>query len=463
MVQNMEIHMIRAIRQTVLLLASIWVVYEHIYGIELTFKRKSKWKEQTGWFYGITHLKIGLFLIGIIMCANVYLGEIGKLKEEIYLIVYLVLLHLFLFLAFREKKMRNLLMCIPALFTAGIPELLIAVVLPTEYFDGDGNIKNVWLSIVNDVGCFLILLWIRHADKKYAFSKRIKKKEKFLVVSSVLCFAIGWGMLCGDVYGENTSLEVNSHMEFFRVLFFFGSIALAWLIGRIVLSGTKADYFEELSSLHEKNAKETLALYESYKEAQTETRKLRHDMKNHFACIQMLAKEEKYEELQEYLYNFNEAIEDISYEFQTGNDIVDAILNVKVSAARKEGIVFSVTGMLPLMPFVDAMDWCKMISNAVDNGIEALRNCSVEEKVLKIQFRDNGNFLVIHVENICEEKVQINGNSIRTEKQDKVHHGFGIKNIETAVKKYGGELQLACEHKGEQYCFRLDMLLPLHN
>ena len=240
----------------------------------------------------------------------------------------------------------------------------------------------------------------------------------------------------------------------------FAIFALIMVI-RIIYIGTSADYYEELSAVHEKNARETLAFYESYKDAQIETRKLRHDMKNHLACIQMLAKEEKYAELQAYLESFNEAVSEVSMEIQTGNDIVDAILNVKLKSAKKEDITFAVTGMIPYMPYIDAMDWCKMISNAVDNGLEALRECSVSEKVLRIQFKSNGNFFVIHTENACEQEVQMDSNGIPTQKQDKTRHGFGLKNIEAAVKKYKGEMQISCRESGAHYVFALDLLLPI--
>ena len=42
-----------------------------------------------------------------------------------------------------------------------------------------------------------------------------------------------------------------------------------------------------------------------------------------------------------------------------------------------------------------------------------------------------------------------------------LRHGFGLKNIEAAVKKYKGEMQISCSKNKEHYIFALDLLLPI--
>ena len=55
----------------------------------------------------------------------------------------------------------------------------------------------------------------------------------------------------------------------------------------------------------------------------------------------------------------------------------------------------------------------------------------------------------------------MDSNGIPTQKQDKTRHGFGLKNIEAAVKKYKGEMQISCRESGAHYVFALDLLLPI--
>ena len=99
------------------------------------------------------------------------------------------------------------------------------------------------------------------------------------MISSVISL-FGAQLMIGETEG---GIKIGSGVAF---LFLALAIFLIAMVIRLIFVGTSADYYEELSVVHEKNARETLAFYESYKDAQIETRKLRHDMKNHFACIQ---------------------------------------------------------------------------------------------------------------------------------------------------------------------------------
>lgn len=438
-----------------LTMIELYIVYAHVYGIEVSVFLQGKVEDTTRThtlFYKIGHIKPSVWITGLgAILASVTWSE-GM--SDVQVLLYLFLIQAFSFCIAKDKKYKNSFWVWPVMFTTFLP---ISIVQTMVYGMGiQIDLESDINSLILDGIVFPIFIFIYLLDKKYNFSKRVYKDEKALVI--VVSFVI-------SLFGAQFMLEESERATKFGsgVVFLFLALAIFLLVMviRLISVGTSADYYEELSAAHEKNARETLAFYESYKDAQIETRKLRHDMKNHLACIQMLAREEKYTQLREYLESFNEAVSEVSMEIQTGNDIVDAILNVKQKSAKKEKITFMVTGMIPYMPYIDAMDWCKMISNAVDNGMEALMECSDSETVLGIQFKNNGNFFVIHIENSCKQQVQIEHDGIRTGKQDKIRHGFGLKNIETSVNKYKGEMQISCKKSGEHYVFMLDLLLPL--
>ena len=439
---------------TIVFSIMLWTVYVHIYGVEISFYKKKRIVKSNPLFEKIANIKISIWLILLGMIFVYFF--IPKKEEEIELCLILLLCQAFIVVTAKEKKIRNSFLLLPVIATTFLPIAIFFIALDGFKVSIGWSDRNSTLIMYGITIPTVLLIYF--LDKKYRFSKRIQKKEKFLVVFiSTIVSLFGMG-----VYDEACRKgKLVGTGDVGALLFLAIALFILFMIIRIISVGTSADYYEELSIIHEKNAKETLALYESYKESQTETRKLRHDMKNHLACIQMLTKEGKYEELQKYLESLNEAVSEVSYEIQTGNEIVDAILNVKLKSAKKEDILFEVTGVIPYMPDVDAIDWCKMIANAIDNGIEALRECSIAEKILQIRFKNNGRFLVIHMENACENPVEISGHGIRTHKADYSQHGFGLKNMEAAVKKYQGEMQLDCEKRGEYYWFWVDLLLPV--
>lgn len=437
----------------IILTIAIWMGYVHIYGIPLSIYKET-YKDSTIWGR-IKKLKNGVkFWGGCLIACNIVNPILKEPEKSISTGFYLIFLHAFFYSAATEKKIRTSLWLWVVFFTVSLPLIVIDAVCWVAGFDFLED--NTHYSFLGDVFLLFLMLLLYFLDRKFHFARRVQRKEKFLLFT-ISIFIIFVGILG---FSEESQLEIGGSI----VLALFAYLALSAfaliMVIRVIAVGTAADHYEELSAMHEKNARETLAIYESYKEAQLETRKLRHDMRNHFFCIQMLAKEGKYAEMQEYLESFNEAVSDISMKFQTGNDIVDAILNVKQDVAKKRGIQILVDGNIPIMPFVDAMDWCKIFSNAIDNGIEALEKCEKDKKILQIQLKSNGHFLVIQVKNLCDRKVMISEKGVVTSKKEIHQHGFGLKNMETALKKYGGELKLTCKEEKEGYVFVVDMIMP---
>ena len=65
--------------------------------------------------------------------------------------------------------------------------------------------------------------------------------------------------------------------------------------------------------------------------------------------------------------------------------------------------------------------------------------------------------LFIQVSNPYLTKVQYENGEIITAKDDKQNHGFGLKNIEKAVEKYNGFMEI----NHENMTFTVDILLYL--
>lgn len=431
----------------------IWMGYVHIYGISLSPYKEGNKKGKI--WEKVKNLKTGVIFWGICLIVDTIAGSfLEEPAKSIDVGIYLVILHAFFYCAAVEKKMRTSLWLWMVFFTIVLPLAVIDAIL---WVAGAGLLhENSPYNFFGDLFVLFLMIGLFFLDKKSHFAKRVRHKEKFLLFTiSIFISFVG---IIG--FSEGSELEIGGSKVLALLVYLALSAFALIMVIRVIAVGTAADYYEELSAMHEKNARETLAFYESYKEAQLETRKLRHDMRNHFFCIQMLAKEEKYAEMEEYLQNINEAVSDISMKFQTGNDIVDAILNVKQDIAKKKGIQILLEGNVPIMPFVDAMDWCKIFSNAVDNGIEALEKCEDSKRILQIQLKSNGHFFVIQIKNPCDGKVQISEKGVVTSKKEAYQHGFGLKNMETALKKYGGELKLTCKEEGEGYVFIADMIMP---
>ena len=133
-----------------------------------------------------------------------------------------------------------------------------------------------------------------------------------------------------------------------------------------VSTATVSRYLNNGYVSEQKRIKEIKQLYE-------EIHSIRHDLKNHLICIDLLAKQGKYNEISDYIQKFSKEIKNIEKNFLfTGNDVLDAILNTKISLAEQEGIRCTAEincGVIPL----EQWDISVLIGNLLDNAYEAAR------------------------------------------------------------------------------------------
>ncbi len=194
-----------------------------------------------------------------------------------------------------------------------------------------------------------------------------------------------------------------------------------------------------------------LALQESsiknLETAYNRTRNFRHDIKNHILLMNMLAEQEKYDELKNYLKEMSGVIDESSYVRISGISAVDAILNEKLYEAQSRSVTTGYDVINLDKNSIQPLDMCIILSNALDNAIEANSRIADENaRWLKLKIHGNETFSVISVSNpVAEAPQKTGGGTFATSKEDADNHGFGLKSIESTVAKYKGEMLCKCE------------------
>lgn len=119
----------------------------------------------------------------------------------------------------------------------------------------------------------------------------------------------------------------------------------------------------------------------------------------------------------------------------SGNDALDAILNTKQAAAHQYGINFDAV-IADSLQFMSADDICILFGNLLDNAISAARNTEIKQINLNIQPQDT--YVSIVLTNSVKEDILATNPTLKTTKQKKDGHGYGIKNVRKVVQKYHG-------------------------
>lgn len=242
----------------------------------------------------------------------------------------------------------------------------------------------------------------------------------------------------------------------------FAAVALLWVVAAVVLSVkiSEAEYYRHISEVTESYLNSRKKFYDSCRESAKEIRRIKHDMKNHLLCIGELSSNGSLEELKEYVTELTQKLNDADKSIHTGNEIADAIVNEKYEQANRSGITLVCEGCLNEVQ-IKPIDICTILSNLLENALEAAEKAPTEDKIVSLSFRKNRNFLLVTVTNPTSVMVKISDNSIFTVKSDNINHGFGLANIRLAIAKYGGELNLICKEKGNAFEFTSEVILPL--
>lgn len=244
-----------------------------------------------------------------------------------------------------------------------------------------------------------------------------------------------------DRYPENDQIFVYIYLSCLGLIFI--NVLVFLLFGRLRRQldlKREADMLASLLTLQESSINRLETLY-------NRTRAFRHDIKNHILLLSVLAEQQKYEELQSYLRELSGLVDESDYVRISGISAVDAILNEKMYEAQAQNITTRFDVVNLDKNDIAPIDLCIILSNALDNAIEANRQVEpASERFIRVKVHGNETFSVISVSNPTARSPRLSAEGeFITSKPDGESHGFGLKSIENTAKKYNGEQIAKCE------------------
>lgn len=181
-----------------------------------------------------------------------------------------------------------------------------------------------------------------------------------------------------------------------------------------------------------------------------------HDLKHQIA---VLKGEISSEEKTECLDRMEREIKIYEAQNKTGNEVLDAILTSKSIYCQSQNIGLTCVADGEALNFMDTIDISSLFGNALDNAIESVRQIPEEEsekRLIHLSVVRQKGFVRIRVENYCEKEPVLKDGLPVTTKKDTRFHGYGLKSIQSTVKKYGGSVTVSVKN----HWFELRILLP---
>ena len=181
----------------------------------------------------------------------------------------------------------------------------------------------------------------------------------------------------------------------------------------------------------------------------------RHDYHGHIQT--MLALADRPEEIRAYLLSLNHDLTTVDTVLKTGNIMVDAILNSKLSLIKSRDIAVNARATVPAELDIPVVDLCVIIGNLLDNAMEA---CSAipdpADRFIRVYIDVLRQQLYISVTNSALGRAKKSGRVYLSAKRE-TGAGFGLMRIDRVVERNGGYVN----RQDEEGVFATEVMLPL--
>lgn len=183
-------------------------------------------------------------------------------------------------------------------------------------------------------------------------------------------------------------------------------------------------------------------------------RQFQHDLKNKMQILRSLADKEDIVAIKKYLSDLGTKEKEQEIFSNTGNLIVDSIVNSKLQDAKEMGIEITSNVVLPASVKLNTDDMVVILGNLLDNAIEACDKVKAEKYIKLFMYYEEG-CIFVRIINSFDQIINKYNGELVTIKKDKSLHGFGIKSVKSTVEKYNGIIEIVSEGKE----FSVDIML----
>ena len=179
-----------------------------------------------------------------------------------------------------------------------------------------------------------------------------------------------------------------------------------------------------------------------------ELRKFRHDVKNHMLALNSMCTSEDNSQIKKYLSQLTNEVSSKKPVEYTGNRELDAVIAPFVLEAESKNIKVQFKGRVSDDVAIDMFDMCTIISNLLNNAIEACEKIQEDKRIIEFEIASYNSQIFISVCNSYDMESIINQKQkFITTKEDKLNHGIGLENVSRTVKKYDGDMRISQENE----------------
>ena len=316
----------------------------------------------------------------------------------------------------------------------------IIVLLILSMFDLDDSLLQNSGSFISEMCMLLLVVIIKH----------IFNHNQYPELSLHFFFAMLSIPLSCIYIMHHLFIITQRNTEYvpFSVTASFLLLLVNYLMFEIYDKICKVAELREINKLYEQQLELCGKQAEEREKSYFEIQKTKHDLNKHFSALLGMSQKGQLDDIKNYI---NEVLNDgISLASKgisnSGNIIVDSLINYEYAIATKEKINFSADIFIPPhLPFHDGHITI-ILGNLLENAIEACRNVVYTNRFIFVNIVYSKEILQISIKNsnIDKEKhFQINKNIFTsTNNINTNHQGIGLLSVKQAAQNYHGQLKI---------------------
>ncbi len=282
--------------------------------------------------------------------------------------------------------------------------------------------------LVNVTVCLLAFVLLTRYAKKHVISLHVTRNASILFLLVVFTVAIFMMSMLLFTSSDTVTRQIEFAFVLLNIPMLTGTIAFA--LFTIYQMRVQSDRYREQLSMQ-------VQQFAWMEEMNNDLRVFCHDFPKKMRPLILYIDEDKPAEARAMAQQFTDFVATRGERFHTGNYRFDTVLFCEQQLAQRDGIrldvpfdtVFPAEG-------IDPDDIYTIFPNALDNAIEATRKVE-GEKVVSLHARISNGTVYVTIRNPVAEPLKEKNGVLQTTKQDREHHGYGLRSIRKAAGKYG--------------------------
>ncbi len=421
----------------------LWYILSNIFGTYIIYRLMRVFFEEgrTSWIIELISY-ILYYLINLIVFIFLRIPFI--MMSTNLLLFFLVSLN------YRSRMGKRLLSCFSAYMILMTIEILVTVLfenIDMPIFQYAVLNAEVIFPVIRIVSLFVVLLLSNF--------KNLKKDIRVPILY--------WGVIISvsvsSLYLQMMFMTVNDIRRLHRIIIILVIMTINFMIVILYDNLHKAFRMRTEYLLLEQQNQAYLKQLTLMQQSLSSVKALRHDMKNHLLVLKNMCAHREAEKAEEYISGILEQLKISGSKVETGNFVIDSILNFKLQQITDLGIMPEVRTEVSQIGDISPQDITVVLGNLMDNAIDALSLLAKDaERSFSIHIKYSKSNMIITIKNSFSGLLNEADGILRTTKKVQGDHGLGIRNVKSVIDKYDGVIKIS--HSSQ--FFKVTVSLPVN-